>query len=97
MAQWYMTLPQNQKFPLGVETLVDPRQMFLRAQYYSLGCVTNWCYVVRLLEGKPTDDAERDVLLRGSSRSLEYAVTSIFAKESLLQERHLMLFADING
>lgn len=98
LQQWYDYLPAKVKFPVELTHLIDPQKVFLRAQYYAIVGVLHWSAVVWLLTSPPPTDAkEAAVLVDAAARCLEYLITHVHAVESLLQERHLMLHANITG
>ncbi|KAJ9633497.1 hypothetical protein H2204_006880 [Knufia peltigerae] len=94
---WYSHLPNQVKFPLGLSPILDPHKSFLRGQYYSINCVLSWSHVVRILTSQAHDEQERQRDLQAARRSLEFSVLAIFSVESLVQERHLLLLANLFG
>lgn len=97
LQQWYEYLPPQLRFPMTVSPLMDPHKIFLRAQYYAFVGVLNWSFVVQLLTSQPRDEAESARFAEASIKSLEACVLHVHAVESLFQERHLMLSANISG
>ncbi|KAK5189617.1 hypothetical protein LTR99_006150 [Exophiala xenobiotica] len=97
MSLWYAHLPSQLKFPLGLSPILDPHKSFLRGQYYSINCVLSWSHVVRILTNQAHDEEDMNRDLQAASRSLEFSVLAIFSVESLVQDRHLLLLANLFG
>ena len=97
LQQWYDYLPTQIKFPMTIGPLMDSHKVFLRAQYYAVVAVLHWSSIVRLLTSPPRDEQEHITLLKSGRQALESCILHVHAVESLLQERHLMLFANISG
>ena len=113
MAEWHANLARPIRFFLDSPTpsvditalrpLLDPHKVFLRAQYYAVHATLHWPSVVQLLNmprvPEPQDTAAGDMspLSVSAAKSVQYSVLHVYAVESLLQERHLMLFANITG
>ncbi|OCK73831.1 hypothetical protein K432DRAFT_430370 [Lepidopterella palustris CBS 459.81] len=97
ISQWYDGLPPNIKFPEDTTSLLDPQKAFLRTQYFALRWVITWPAVVRILTKEPDDENQHAELLRFSSEALHYLIAHVLSAESLLQERHQMLFANLLG
>ncbi|KAL1894847.1 hypothetical protein Sste5346_005534 [Sporothrix stenoceras] len=84
-----------------VRPLLDPIKVFLRAQYYAIHAALQWQYVVQLLslphvhgqQYSPADQRTVDA----AALSLRYSVVHVFAVESLLQGRHLLLVPNLVG
>ncbi|CAK7201576.1 hypothetical protein SEUCBS139899_004282 [Sporothrix eucalyptigena] len=111
MAQWRSNLPTPVKFDLDeehndnavdVRPLLDPIKVFLRAQYYAIHAALHWQYVVQLLSS-PIQPPHRPVtvdeqrIVDAAALSLRYSVVHVFAVESLLQGRHLLLVPNLVG
>lgn len=97
LKQWHDTLPEKIKFSIGNEPVMNPQTSFLRAQYHSAACIINWPSVVRYLT-LPTQDQELEqILLESARRSINSAISYVYAAEALLQERHVLLFAKHTG
>jgi hypothetical protein len=97
LQQWYDYLPTQIKFPLNTAPLIDPHKVFLRAQYYAWIGGLYWSFVVRFLTSPPHDERERTKLLEMSFKCFDHCVMHVYAVESLFQERHLLLSANIGG
>lgn len=93
---------------LGVPVLrplLDPHKVFLRAQFYAVQATLRWPFVVQLLTDQvagasssaATVPATTGPGVDGAAASLHYAVLHVYAVEPLMQDRHLMLFANIAG
>jgi hypothetical protein len=95
--EWYKRLPSRIKFPMGTEPILDLPKAFLRCQYYSILFVIHWAAVVQLLTKEPPHAQERNHLLSLAAKAIEYGVIYLTASESLMMERHVMLFADFVG
>ena len=97
LQQWYDYLPGQIKFPMNVAPLMDSHKVFLRAQYFAVVGTLHWSFVVRLLTTLPQDEKDYAVHLEAGAKCLDGAVMHVHAVEPLLQERHLMLAANITG
>lgn len=97
LQQWYGYLPAQIKFPMTLGPLMDSHKVFLRAQYYAVVGVLHWSFVVRLLTSPPRDEQEHAACLKAGRQCLESCILHVHTVESLMQERHLMLFANISG
>ncbi|KAJ9611496.1 hypothetical protein H2200_004680 [Cladophialophora chaetospira] len=97
LQQWHDYLPGQVKFPMNVSPLMDSHKVFLRAQYFAVVGTLHWSFVVRLLTALPQDEKEYAAHLEAGAKCLESAVMHVHAVEPLLQERHLMLAANIIG
>lgn len=93
--------------PLALAPLLDPHKVFLRAQFYAIQATLRWPFVVHLLSSSNAaspGDACSTVSVGTSpikpeqaKACLGYAVLHIYTVEPLMQDRHLMLFANIAG
>ncbi|KAF2191471.1 hypothetical protein K469DRAFT_746795 [Zopfia rhizophila CBS 207.26] len=97
VSKWYDGLPPSVKFPKDLSLLLDPQRAFLRTQYFALRWVIHWPAVVRLVTKEPDSEKQQADLLMSSSEVIRYAITHILSSESLLQERHPLMFANILG
>ncbi|CAK7211317.1 hypothetical protein SBRCBS47491_001083 [Sporothrix bragantina] len=77
--------------------LLDPHKVFLRAQFYAVQATLRWPFVVQLLTDQAATVVPTPAGIEGAAASLHYAVLHVYAVEPLLQDRHLMLFANIAG
>ncbi|CAK7222588.1 hypothetical protein SCUCBS95973_004892 [Sporothrix curviconia] len=77
--------------------LLDPHKVFLRAQFYAVQATLRWSFVVQLLTDQAAAVPITTTGIEGAVASLHYAVLHVYAVEPLLQDRHLMLFANIAG
>ncbi|CAK7229755.1 hypothetical protein SCUCBS95973_007335 [Sporothrix curviconia] len=96
-----------------VPPLLDPIKVFLRAQYYAIHAALHWQYVVQLLSSPALDTTaygshaspaapmqismESQRIVDAAALSLRYSVVHVFAVESLLQGRHLLLVPNLVG
>lgn len=109
---WFENLPRTVAFPLNslevgstitMRMLLDPRTVFLRAQYYALQAAILWPNVVKLLWLSSNNGAqavtldERARLVEATIKCIHFAVLHAYAVEPLLQSRHLFVTADITG
>lgn len=97
ISTWYDNLPPNIKFPKDTTMILDPQKAFLRSQYFALHWVINWPAVVRIVTKEPDDGKQHADLLSFSSDFIHYAIAHILSSESLLQERHPLLLANLVG
>lgn len=86
---------------MDVRPLLDHIKVFLRAQYYAIHAALQWQYVVQLLSlphghGQPYSIADQRTV-DAAAMSLRYSVVHVFAVESLLQGRHLLLVPNLVG
>ena len=93
---WYTSLPRDVKFPLGSGMLLDPRKAFLRGQFYSILSITKWPSTVHLLAAGE-DSVETQWHRRAAEEAIEYMLLHIQCVVGLMQERHILLFANIIG
>ena len=94
---WYKKLPPGLKFEFDMKPLLNHQKAFLRGHYYFLQLILYWPSVVRLLANEPDSDKQRDELHDNAQQAMKYGVAYIFATESLLLERHQMVFGNIVG
>lgn len=92
---WYDGLPANVIFPEEFTTPLDPQRAFLRGQYFGLRMIINWPAVLTLLTEAPDDEKQGAELLRLSSQAIHYAIAHVMSAESLLQERHPLVPANL--
>lgn len=97
ISTWYDNLPFNIKFPKDTTMILDPQKAFLRSQYFALHWVIGWPAVVRIVTKGPDDGNQHADLLSFSSEFIHYAIAHIRSSESLLQERHPLLLANLVG
>ena len=97
ISTWYDNLPFNIKFPKDTTMILDPQKAFLRSQYFALHWVIGWPAVVRIVTKGPDDGKQHADLLSFSSEFIHYAIAHIRSSESLLQERHPLLLANLVG
>lgn len=75
--------------------------MFLRAQFYAVQATLRWPFVVQLLMDQNSSSSSAATIaasgIDGAAASLHYAVLHVYAVEPLMQDRHLMLLANIAG
>ncbi|CAK7205390.1 hypothetical protein SEUCBS139899_008161 [Sporothrix eucalyptigena] len=106
LLEWHANLAAPVSFPLDdpaylspassgivpvLRPLLDPHKVFLRAQFYAVQATLRWPFVVQLLMDQTAASVD------GAAASLHYAVLHVYAVEPLMQDRHLMLFANIAG
>ncbi|RDW69908.1 hypothetical protein BP5796_08305 [Coleophoma crateriformis] len=89
LSEWYENLPGSLKFPRGTMPLLDPQKAFLRAQYYSIICVTKWSFIVRFVAQNPDFRGEQDILITQGRDCLESAVLLSKLSRSLLPDDDL--------
>lgn len=117
---WHESLPTPMAFPLEepsgaavlLRPLIDPRKVYLRAQYYAFQCMMFWPNVIRLLtfpldQAHPSPGAAQSPLMAVytapftvmelATRSIRFAVLYIYGVESLLHARSLFLQANLVG
>lgn len=94
---WYDGLPANVIFPEEFTTPLDPQRAFLRGQYFGLRMIINWPAVLTLLTEAPDDEKQGAELLHLSSQAIHYAIAHVMSAESLLQERHPLVPANLLG
>ncbi|CAK7237602.1 hypothetical protein SBRCBS47491_010039 [Sporothrix bragantina] len=93
----------NSSGGVEVRPLLDPIKVFLRAQYYAIHAALHWQYVVQLLSSPTTYGSyapvsvEEQRIVDAAALSLRYSVVHVFAVESLLQGRHLLLVPNLVG
>lgn len=92
---WYDGLPANVIFPEEFTTPLDPQRAFLRGQYFGLRMIINWPAVLTLLTEAPDDEKQGAELLHLSSQAIHYAIAHVMSAESLLQERHPLVPANL--
>jgi hypothetical protein len=97
VSQWYDGLPLSVKFPRDTVPILDLQRAFLRTQYFGLCWVINWPAIVRIVTKEPDDEKEHAKLLESSGECIHYAIAHALSAETLLQERHQMLFANLLG
>lgn len=97
ISTWYDNLPPNIKFPKDTVMILDPQKAFLRSQYFALRWVICWPAVVRIVTKAPDDGKQHADLLAFSSEVIHYSIAHILSSESLLQERHPLLLANLVG
>jgi len=97
ITKWYDSLPANVIFPEESTTPLDPQRAFLRGQYFGLRMIINWPAVVTLLTKAPDDEKQGAELLHFSSQAIHYAIAHVMSAESLLQERHPLVLANLLG
>ncbi|KAF2182964.1 hypothetical protein K469DRAFT_217710 [Zopfia rhizophila CBS 207.26] len=97
VAKWYDGLPLSIKFAKDTSLLLDPQKAFLRTQYFALRWLIHWPAVVCIMTKEPDSEKEHADLLRSSSEVIRYAIAHVLSAESLLQERHPLLFANLIG
>lgn len=97
ISAWYDKLPPNIKFPRDTSLIFDTQKAFLRSQYFALHWVIGWPAVVRIITKGPDDGKQHDDLLTSSSEFIYYCIAHILSSESILQERHPLLLANLVG
>lgn len=97
MSTWYNSLPPNIKFPKDTAMILDPQKAFLRSQYFALHWVIGWPAVVHIVTKGPDDGKQHADLLAFSSEVIHYSIAHILSSESLVQERHPLLLANLVG
>lgn len=107
LMEWHSNLAAPIKFPLDdpaqsmagavmLRPLLDPHKIFLRAQFYAVQATMHWPFVAQILTARPSlEDHPR--VVSSARLSLQYAVLHVYAVEPLMQEHHLMLFANITS
>ncbi|KJR86098.1 uncharacterized protein SPSK_02284 [Sporothrix schenckii 1099-18] len=81
---------------MDVRPLLDPIKVFLRAQYYAVHAALYWQYVVQMLSQQQHGQSDQRTV-EAAALSLRYSVVHVFAVESLLQGRHLLLVPNLVG
>ncbi|OCL09143.1 hypothetical protein AOQ84DRAFT_339368 [Glonium stellatum] len=94
---WYDGLHPSVKFPEDTLPLLDPQKAFLRSQYFSLRWIICWPSIMRILTKEPDDEKQHAELLRFSSETIHYMIQHVLSAETLVQQRHQMLFANLLG
>lgn len=97
LEQWHHNLPAKIRFSHGTDPILNPQMAFLKAQYYSAVCIIDWPSIVRFLTSAPTDAEHEASLLNAAASFVTSAIDYIYAAESLLLERYVMLFAKQTG
>ncbi|KIW64067.1 hypothetical protein PV04_09026 [Phialophora macrospora] len=95
LERWHAHLHPSVKFS-GIEPQLDLQKAFLQAQFYAAHCQVNWTYVLRILTVPPTDweSDETIAMMNAAEQAIQYAMLHLRSLEGLLQDRHLMLFAN---
>ncbi|KIH93770.1 hypothetical protein SPBR_04129 [Sporothrix brasiliensis 5110] len=81
---------------MDVRPLLDPIKVFQRAQCYAVHAALYWQYVVQMLS-QPQHGQSDQRTVEAAALSLRYSVVHVFAVESLLQGRHLLLVPNLVG
>ena len=97
VCEWYESLHPHVKFPEHTLPLLEPQKAFLRSQYFGLRWFICWPAVVYLLTKEPDDEKQHADLLRFSTEAIHYLIQHILSAETLVQQRHQMLFATLVG
>jgi hypothetical protein len=97
LAEWYSNLPASLRFPLSSETILDPQKAFLRAQYYSILCITKWPFIVRFAALQPDFRGEQELLISQGRECLDSAIKYIHTIETIMQFRHMLVFPNFLG
>ncbi|KAF2839353.1 hypothetical protein M501DRAFT_1031460 [Patellaria atrata CBS 101060] len=95
--EWYRNLTPSVAFPLGTSLILDPQKAYMRTRYDSVGVMISWTAVLRYATPGLESESERERTLRDAQQALDFAVLYIYASESLVLERHVMLFANLTG
>ncbi|OCL04120.1 hypothetical protein AOQ84DRAFT_346657 [Glonium stellatum] len=98
--EWYKGLPTRLQFEFDTKPLLDHQKAFLRGQYYVLLLIIYWPSVVRLLTKEldsEISEKQREELYTDALKAINYGVAYVFATESLLLERHQMVFGNVMG
>ena len=101
LSQWYANLPPALSFSLDLSSApsitLDPQKAFLKAQYYSMLCITKWPFIVRFVAQHPDFRGEQELLVREGRDCLESAMRYIDTIEGLLNFRHMLVFPNFIG
>jgi hypothetical protein len=101
LSQWYANLPPALSFSLDLSSApsitLDPQKAFLKAQYYSILCITKWPFIVRFVAQHPDFRGEQELLVREGRDCLESAMRYIDTIEGLLNFRHMLVFPNFIG
>lgn len=97
LSEWYSNLPSALRFPLGSTPILDPQKAFLRAQYYSILCITKWPFITRFVAQMPDFRGEQDILISQGRECLESAILYIYTIETIMHFRHMLVFPNFIG
>jgi hypothetical protein len=97
LSEWYQHLQPLLKFPIESQMVLDPRKAFLRAQYFSILTVTNWTFILHILDTEQGDTLWPETLIEQGRQGLQSAISYILSLESLMFHRHLTLAVNLKG
>jgi hypothetical protein len=97
LSEWYSNLPSSLRFPLGSTPILDPQKAFLRAQYYSILCITKWPFIMRFVAQMPDFRGEQEMLISQGRECLESAILYIHTIETIMHSRHMLVFPNFIG